>query len=172
MHPAFSLAKRKLDETRREYDLAVRIEAEVSRSLSAQDNDVAKASATALRATGIEGVYTGAEGILKEVLAVADGGVVSVGEAWHSRLLAQAALPATESGRTAIISPEVYDVLDRLRSFRHIERNVYRHSLRDDSVIENFALMVAIFPKFEAELRDFIDNFHVGDVMRPPSLSD
>jgi hypothetical protein len=136
MHPAFSLAKRKLDEARHEFAQAVQIEAEVTQSLLAQalakrrpedaqsehveksqgdakapqssrsetraerklddpepghdqtpqgkiivshslseeSPDPTRAAATILRASGIEGVYTGMEGVLKEILTITDGG--------------------------------------------------------------------------------------------------
>jgi hypothetical protein len=82
-------------------------------------------------------------------------------------LLAQAAQPSEETGRSPIISTDVYDSLDLLRSFRHIERNVYRHSLREDSVLENFDIMKIAFPKFAAEAQAFIDGHELKDVIEP-----
>jgi hypothetical protein len=116
------------------------------------------AAKNALRASGIEGVYTGIEGVLKEILAVADEGVFARGS-WHAHLLAQAAAPNEQRGRPAIISDHVYEKLDRLRAFRHIERNIYRHLLRESDVDENLVLLTEVFPLFEAEIGSFLKTF-------------
>ncbi len=106
------------------------------------------------RASGIEGVYTGMENVLKELLAVADGGVFSSSESYHAQLLAQAA-QKTDS-REPVLDGDLYDKIDRLRAFRHRERTNYRHVLRDDLVKENFKLLVDTFPVFERQVQSFI----------------
>src|SRR5687767_7184364 len=127
MHPALSLAKRKLDDLSAEFRQVLDIEAEVIPRIAAITSPAGTVAKNSLRATGIEGVYTGIEGVLKEILIVIDGGVFAGAESWHAHLLAQAAEPNQDKGRIAIISERTYDLLDRLRSFRHLERNIYRH---------------------------------------------
>ncbi len=129
---------------------------------------VAVAAKNALRASGIEGVYTGIEGVLKEILAVIDGGVFA-SESWHAHLLAQAAVPNEQKGRPAIISDRVYEQLDRLRAFRHIERNIYRHLLRERDVDENLIRLTEVFPLFEAEIDSFLSTF---DPQNPDSANE
>jgi pyruvate kinase len=129
----------------------------------AQETAVAIKSVSALRASSIEGVYTGLEGVLKEVLSVVDDGVSSAGDSWHARLIAQAADANSQSGRSAIITADVYAALDRLRAFRHIERNVYRHLLRHESVRENFDLMKGVFPTFIQQVEEFIEGYRFDE---------
>jgi len=162
MHPTLSLAKRKLDDLQIEFDQATATEADVVPGISAQNSLLAFRAVATLKASLIEGVYTGTEGLLKEILSVVDGGIPSSGESWHARLLAQAAQSSTE--RDPIISEEVFAMLDKLRAFRHIERLLYRHSLREDSVDENFELMKEALPAFVADVETFIAQYRSEDV--------
>jgi hypothetical protein len=99
MHPALSLAKRKLEDARTEFDQLIAIEAEIIPVIAEKASPAAAIAKTSLRATGIEGVYTGMEGVLKEILTVVDGGVFSGPESWHAHLLAQA---GSQIRRTAV----------------------------------------------------------------------
>jgi hypothetical protein len=158
MHPALSLAKRKLDDLEAEFNQVMAIEAEVVPQLTTLGTQAALSAKSSLRATGIEGVYTGIEGVLKEILTVVDGGVFAGAESWHAHLLAQAAAPNDEKRRPALISEKTYRSLDRLRSFRHIERNLYRHLLREREVAENLERLTLALPLFKAEIGMFLAN--------------
>ena len=100
MHPALSLAKRKLEDARTEFDALMAIEADIVPAVIGTMSPVAVAAKNALRASGIEGVYTGIEGVLKEILAIVDEGVFAR-ESWHAHLLAQAAAPNEQRGASA-----------------------------------------------------------------------
>jgi hypothetical protein len=115
MHPAFALARKRLTETREEFDAFLAADKE---KLVPMDNERDPRAAwvrTVTRASGIERVYTGMEGVLKEVLRVTDGGVFSEGPSFHAQLLAQAGEPTDE--RRKVISTELYVQLDELRGF-------------------------------------------------------
>jgi hypothetical protein len=159
MHPALSLAKRKLEDARTEFDQLIAIEAEIIPVIAEKASPAAAIAKTSLRATGIEGVYTGMEGVLKEILTVVDGGVFSGPESWHAHLLAQAGEPNPQNGRTTIISERVYHLLDQLRMFRHVERNIYRHLFRATDVDENLSRLQDVFPLFEMEIALFLRDF-------------
>lgn len=92
-----------------------------------------------------------------------DGGVFGHAENWHAQLLAQAAGSNDAVGRGPLISEQTYERLDRLRGFRHIERNVYRHLLQDDGVTENLARLAEVFPSFEQEMAEFIGTYDPTD---------
>lgn len=77
------------------------IEEQIVPSIARLDSTVAALAISALRATGIEGVYTGMEGVLKEILSQVDGGVFGRAENWHAQLLAQAAGSNDAVPRTA-----------------------------------------------------------------------
>jgi len=167
MHPALSLAKRKFDDLQTEFAKVIAIENEVVPVLGAMAAASAETAKTALRATGIEGVYTGIEGVLKEVLSVVDGGVFAAAESWHGQLLAQAAAANDANGRPSIIAERTYRLLDELRAFRHIERNVYRHLLRDREVDENFKKLCEVFPLFEVDVNSFMQDYGQHDPGQP-----
>lgn len=140
MHPAFALARKRLSETRVEFDTFLSADQEMIVPMEKIDNPRAAWVRTVTRASGIEGVYTGMEGVLKEVLQVTDGGVFSDGAGFHAQLLAQA--NETMDDRRNVISDELYAQLDELRVFRHRERNNYRTVLlREDLVNTNLELL-------------------------------
>jgi predicted nucleotidyltransferase len=157
MHPAMALARRRLAETRQEYDSFMLADAEKMAPLDKDNSPAAEWLRVAGRATGIEGVYTGIEGCLREVLNVADGGVSAAPDRFHAQVLAQAAEQTPD--RLAIISAGLYVALDALRQFRHRERNVYRHLLAESGVNENLQRLKTAFPKFESEVATFIETW-------------
>ena len=154
MHPAFALARRKLVETRAEYDAFLSAEAEKIAPLDFDNSPAAEWLRVSGRATGIEGVYTGIEGCLREVLNVTDGGVFASPARFHAQVLAQAAEPTAD--RPPLISVDLYAALDALRQFRHRERNVYRHLLIESGVNENLERIKTTFPRLACELAAFI----------------
>jgi hypothetical protein len=149
MHPAFALARRKLVETRAEYDSFLSAEAQKIAPLDHDNSPAAEWLRVSGRATGIEGVYTGIEGCLREVLNVTDGGVFAFPGRFHAQVLAQAAEPTTDR-------PPLISALDALRQFRHRERNVYRHRRIESGVNENLARLKTTFPQLECEVAAFI----------------
>lgn len=155
MHVTLALANRKLADLRKEFDNLIAIEAEVIPALDASPSAVARSAKSILRSSGIEGIYTGIEGVLKEIVTTMDEAIPAAGDSWHARLLAQAALRT--DAREAIVSEETYKALDRLRSFRHLERNVYRHALRPEGVDENFDLMRKVFDDVHDDIRTFLE---------------
>ncbi|WAJ28840.1 hypothetical protein [Antarcticirhabdus aurantiaca] len=161
MHPPFARVRRRLDDVREAFDRLQAIEAEIVPLLAATPGEAAGVARNMLRGSGIEGIYSGIEGVLKALLVAADGEVHAEGGAWHARLLAQAAEPTGR--RPPIISQAVFDRLDRLRAFRHVERNTYAHLLRAGDVERNVQILVEAFPAFEVEILDFLSSFDPAD---------
>ncbi|MBX9826544.1 MAG: hypothetical protein K2Y27_16335, partial [Xanthobacteraceae bacterium] len=91
MHPAFALTRTRLAETRLEFDEFLEADKEQLKPLESNTLRSAGWTRTVARASGVEGVYTGIENVLKTVLTVTDGGVFASGESYHAQLLAQAA---------------------------------------------------------------------------------
>lgn len=78
-------------------------------------------------ALNLHGLYTGFERIFTQIAETIDDDLPQ-GEDWHKLLLAQmkSEIPGL---RPAVISNEMWEVLDDLRKFRHVVRNVYTHHL-------------------------------------------
>lgn len=159
MHPAFALTRTRLTETRSEFDAFLQANEERLVPLENDQNASASWIRAVSRASGIEGVYTGMENVLKEVLNVVDGGVFGKSESFHAQLLAQAAEKTTK--RTEVINQELYRKLDELRSFRHRERTSYRHVLKEDLVNKNLDLLKNSFSLFEAQIIAFIEAWEI-----------
>lgn len=157
MHPAFALTRTRLSETRQEFDTFLEADREQLTPLERNKLKSAEWTRSVARASGIEGVYTGMENVLKEVLSVTDGGVFASPDSYHAQLLAQAAEKTDK--RKPVVSHELYDKLDELRAFRHRERTNYRHVLKEDLVNKNLSLLTKTFPQFEAEVAAFIESW-------------
>jgi hypothetical protein len=104
-------------------------------------------------ALNLHGIYSGFERIFTQIAETIDGDLPR-GEDWHKRLLDQmkGEIPGI---RPAIISTESGEVLDDLRKFRHVVRNVYTHHLdpvRLKKLVEDTAKR---FAHLRAELSAF-----------------
>jgi len=105
-------------------------------------------------ASGIEKIYTGCERIMAMVATSVDGARVARDEGWHSALLKRMAHPFP-GVRDRVISETTYDMLDRLRSFRHRERNSYGLTLDAGIVVDRARETDATFRRFRADVEVF-----------------
>jgi hypothetical protein len=157
MHPVFALAIVKLQALEVEAQTFAKADTEILASLAAGDESKAYVAKNS-RASSIESIYTGIEAILKQLLMSVDEHVFAAKaedqHRWHAQLLAQAALE-TEF-RPAIITTALYKALEELRKFRHLERNIYGHSLIAARVAELAALSLEAAEKFQSEAHAFI----------------
>jgi len=113
-------------------------------------------------ASGVEKIYTGCERIMAMIAAGVDGARVEHSEGWHISLLKRMANPFPDV-RAAVISEQTYTALDRLRSFRHRERNTYGLVLDTDIVVERANQTIEAFGQFGLELAAFIAAMNPSD---------
>jgi ribonuclease HepT-like protein len=137
--------------------LAARIRAEVSElerlverterllAKSARDEDYLDGVALCLH-----GFYSGAERIFEAIAREIDGAVPR-GPDWHRDLLIQVSADVAGS-RPAAISRDSRACLDSYRGFRHIVRNVYAFSLREERVRELGSGLRACFAALSRDL--------------------
>ena len=78
-------------------------------------------------ALNLQGFYTGAEQAMEAIAVEVDGGMPQ-GPNWHRELLRQMAAPLA-TVRPAVLGEDALFVLDELRRFRHVVRNVYAQNL-------------------------------------------
>lgn len=102
-------------------------------------------------ASGIEKIYTGCERVMAMIATDVDGAKIDHSEGWHISLLKRMAHPFPNV-REAVISPECYKMLDRLRAFRHRERNTYGLTLDREIVLERAVQTKSAFEKFRSEV--------------------
>lgn len=105
-------------------------------------------------ASATEKIYTGCERVMVMIAREIDGAPVDHAEGWHSTLLRRLANPYPGI-REAVISGECRDALDRLRSFRHRERNSYGLALDPEIVRERATEACKAFAHFRAEIAAF-----------------
>jgi hypothetical protein len=104
-------------------------------------------------ALNLHGFYSGFERIFTHIAETIDGDLPH-GEDWHSLLLQQikTEVPGV---RPAVISTEMGEILDDLRKFRHVVRNVYTHHIdpvRLGKLVQNSS---ESFPQLRAEISAF-----------------
>jgi len=156
MNPAFAPSRRRLLDLRQE---AERLEAgnRLLDLVRQADGDTENKAwvVNAAVSSGVSGLYTGMEDILRGLLALVDG-YVPTGETSHQDILDQAAMPV-EGVRPAIISAPVYTALAALKNFRHFERHNYRFRFNDMLVTENVGRAEELVPDFSRDVEAFIE---------------
>ena len=105
-------------------------------------------------ASAAEKVYTGCERVMAKIASDVDGVPVTHSENWHRAVLLRMSHPFPEI-RGPIISAKCYSVMDKLRAFRHRERNTYGMDLDYRIVVERASEAVAGFKLFKHEVRAF-----------------
>lgn len=109
---------------------------------------------THICASAVEKIYTGCERIMARIAVEIDGSPVGHAEGWHAALLRRMANPFP-GVRGAVLSQDGLRLMDRLRAFRHRERNTYGINLDADIVLERAAEALTAFQVFRAQVRAF-----------------
>jgi hypothetical protein len=138
---------------RQELPALARVAARAESSLAeAQGGDDRYLDAAALN---LHAFYSGIERLFELVARKVDDTMPS-GSSWHAELLAQMAAPVS-GVRTAVVSAELFALLERYRGFRHVVRNVYTYNLD----LEQVAFLARGLPEtmglVDTELSAFAD---------------
>ncbi len=102
-------------------------------------------------ASATEKVYTGCERVMARIAALIDGAPLDRGEGWHVALLQRMANPYADI-RPAVISDPCLTALNRLRAFRHRERNSYGLRLDPDIVRQRAQEVEPALSQFHGEV--------------------
>jgi hypothetical protein len=104
-------------------------------------------------ASGVEKVYSGTERMMKLIASGIDGAVPN-DEAWHRTLLLRMGVSLPDV-RPPVLSATTVTCLDRLRSFRHRERNSYAADLDEERVLAVADTLPDALAVFRADLDAF-----------------
>ncbi len=104
-------------------------------------------------ALNLHAFYTGIEHVFEDIATTMDESVPS-GDAWHSNLVRQMAMPI-EGVRPAVIGNALADRIDDYRRFRHLIRNVYATQLE----AERMESLVSALPSLWRDVRLSIEAF-------------
>jgi hypothetical protein len=104
-------------------------------------------------ALNLHGFYSGCERIFTQIAEIIDGDLPR-GEDWHRLLLEQMKREITRV-RPAVISAKTGELLDELRRFRHVVRNVYTHHLDPERLEKLIKESSREFPQLHAEISAF-----------------
>lgn len=104
-------------------------------------------------ALNLHGFYSGFERIFTQIAETVDDDMPD-GENWHESLLLQMAGEVPDI-RPAVISSETRRLLDELRRFRHIVRNVYAHNFNPENIEKLIRYTDHAFENLKAELSAF-----------------
>jgi hypothetical protein len=162
MHPSFVDIENEFDEIGQEV-------ARLSNRLARIDSDSPfpdtqeEWEAALVCASAAEKIYTGCERVMARLAAEVDQSPVVHSDGWHAALLRRMANPFP-GVRGPFISKECYGVLDKLRAFRHRERNTYGINLDFGIAVERAHEAVSGFDVFCREVRAFLGHSHKDDV--------
>jgi hypothetical protein len=84
-----------------------------------------------------------------------DSDPIPKGEAWHRTLLSR--MSQSFRGRNAIVSQETLALLDRMRAFRHRERNTYGFHLDTAIVLERGREVIRAYNGLADDVRRFLE---------------
>lgn len=156
MSPVFAASRRRLADLQREWE---RLSAgnqllDVVRNATGYTEADKAWVVNAAISSGVSGLYTGMEDVLRGLLSLVDGFVPSGADS-HALLLDQASV-AVEGRRPALITADVYDALLDLKGFRHFERHNYRFRFDGPLVSQNEAKAEGLVPCFIKDIEAFI----------------
>lgn len=106
-------------------------------------------------ALNLHGFYSGLERLF-ELIARHVNGALPSGETWHRDLLQQMTQDMA-SVRPAVLGQDSALVLDELRRFRHLVRNVYTMSLVPEKMAGLMSALPTLWLTLRAELLAFAD---------------
>jgi hypothetical protein len=110
--------------------------------------------ASSLCASATEKIYTGCERVMTRIVAEIDGERVNKDDGWHQALLNRMKLPF--QGRGAVLTPDTHELLNRMRSFRHRERNTFGFDLDTTIVLERTREMIQAYAALTEDVRRFL----------------
>jgi len=103
----------------------------------------------------LHNLYNAVEDLLKVVADVFENSLRDLPR-WHTELLERMRLEI-EGIRPALLSPELYSLLDELRSFRHFFRHAYGRRLREERVLEVLRRAREAHPLLKRDLEHFLN---------------
>jgi len=112
-------------------------------------------------ALNLHSIYSGFERIFVRIAEMIDGGLPR-GDNWHLLLLQQMKNEVPNI-RPAVISTSTEDILNELRRFRHLIRNVYAYNLDPVRLGKLVKETSGIFAQLKAELSAFIAFLEAGE---------
>jgi len=105
-------------------------------------------------ALNLHDVYVAMERIFEQIASRVDKSIPS-GNDWHRELLRQMSVDLADI-RTAVLSDNSVSELDEFLRFRHVVRNVYTHSFRNEEIIKLVRAVRPTFERVQRELLEFI----------------
>jgi hypothetical protein len=106
-------------------------------------------------ALNLHGFYSGVERLFELIARHVDR-ALPAGETWHQELLLQMAREVAGT-RPAVISIDSASLLDELRRFRHLVRNVYTFTLAPEKIEPIIVALPQLWRQLHAELSAFAD---------------
>jgi len=104
-------------------------------------------------ALNLHGFYSGVERVFIQIAKIVDDDLPR-GENWHDLLLQQMA-EERQGIRPAVISIQTGKLLDELRRFRHVVRNVYAHKFGPQNIERLIRFADEAWERLQIELTAF-----------------
>ncbi len=102
----------------------------------------------------IHNLYSSVEDLLKLIASAFENNIGSDG-GWHRTLLLRMSQPM-EGIRPAFLSEESFDLMDRLRTFRHMFRHAYGADIDRDQLQGNLATAQKLYDSIAQDIDSFL----------------
>jgi len=102
----------------------------------------------------IHNLYSSVEDLLKLIASAFENNIGSDG-GWHRALLLRMSQPM-EGIRPAFLSEESFDLMDRLRTFRHMFRHAYGADIDKDQLRGNLATAQNLYDSIARDIDNFL----------------
>lgn len=109
----------------------------------------------------LHNLYSALEDLFEVVADTFENSVIDTSR-WHSQLLQRMRLEI-EGVRPALVSPELYPLLDELRAFRHFFRHAYQSRLAVERVRFVLARARQAKPLLQRDLAQFVGRLQPDD---------
>jgi hypothetical protein len=108
----------------------------------------------------LHNLYNAVEDLFKIVTSAFENQAIDVSR-WHAELLGRMRLEI-KGVRPALVSADLYPLLDELRAFRHFFRHAYGRRLQDDRVKALLAHAREARPLLERDVEQFLAHLEAG----------
>ncbi|NJK30146.1 MAG: hypothetical protein HC940_08320 [Acaryochloris sp. SU_5_25] len=108
----------------------------------------------------IHNLYGSIEDLLKQI-AIRFENRISETSGWHRSLLLRLSqdIPGV---RPALLSEDTFDLLNRLRGFRHFFRHAYDSEIEPSQLQANLQIALAVVPKLREDVENFLGQLQLG----------
>lgn len=139
--------------------IGIEIEAvgrKIKRLESENDSENRDSHLTAIAAI-LQSIYNGYERVLEILIKAIDGDLPTARD-YHIALLRRAVSPIADI-RPSILNQKTFEILDDIRKYRHVFRNIYHYQLKPGKVRLLAEMGISAYNLFKIDIEEFLKKY-------------